>query len=208
MMSLKINTGNSSDGYLGDGIYVDDAEVISVNDLSGKTTQFQQYASDLCLEVKVKLLKNDWEKTFNVAGNFARDPSTKEVTDWGGAFKVRDFFINTGMKDQLEELLSEMEKGNIPSKLMFDVVRKAIRILSYRNKKGKTSTWNQVSSPSRKKEAFKDYFVKEYNKSKKKPKGPWPSNYEPNDFKETKGDSFNYGANTESVDVSGQVESF
>ena len=208
MMSLKINTGNSSDGYLGDGIYVDDAEVISVNDLSGKTTQFQQYASDLCLEVKVKLLKNDWEKTFNVAGNFARDPSTKEVTDWGGAFKVRDFFINTGMKDQLEELLSEMEKGNIPSKLMFDVVGKAIRILSYRNKKGKTSTWNQVSSPSRKKEAFKDYFVKEYNKSKKKPKGPWPSNYEPNDFKETKGDSFNYGANTESVDVSGQVESF
>ena len=112
------------------------------------------------------------------------------------------------MKDQLEELLSEMEKGNIPSKLMFDVVGKAIRILSYRNKKGKTSTWNQVSSPSRKKEAFKDYFVKEYNKSKKKPKGPWPSNYEPNDFKETKGDSFNYGANTESVDVSGQVESF
>ena len=207
-MSLKINTGNSSDGYLGDGIYVDDAEVISVNDLSGKHTQFQQYASDLCLEVKVKLLKNDWEKTFNVAGNFARDPSTKEVTDWGGAFKVRDFFINTGMKDQLEELLSEMEKGNIPSKLMFDVVGKAIRILSYRNKKGKTSTWNQVSSPSRKKEAFKDYFVKEYNKSKKKPKGPWPSNYEPNDFKETKGDSFNYGANTESVDVSGQVESF
>lgn len=207
-MSLKLNTGNGSEGYLGDGIYVDDAEIISVSDLSGKTTQFQQYASDLCLEVKVKLLKNDWEKTFNVAGNFARDASTKEVTDWGGAFKVRDFFVNAGMKDQLEELLSEMEKGSIPAKLSHDIIGKAIRILSYRNKKGKTSTWNQISSPLRKKEAFKDYFMKEYNKSKKKPKGPWPSNYEPNDFTESSGDSFSYGANTESVDVSGSVESF
>ena len=107
-----------------------------------------------------------------------------------------------------EELLNEMEKGSIPSKLMNEIVGKAIRILSYRNKKGKTSTWNQVSSPLRKKEAFKDYFMKEYNKSKKKPKGPWPSNYEPNDFTETTGDSFGFGANTESVDVSGQVESF
>ena len=204
-MSLQMKSGNS-DGYLGDGIYVDDAEITNVSDLSGKTTQFQQYASDLCVEVKVKLLKNDWEKTFNVAGNFARDVSTKEVTDWGGAFKVRDFFVNAGMKDQLEELLSEMEKGSIPAKLSHDIIGKAIRILSYRNKKGKTSTWNQISSPLKKKEAFKDYFLREYNKSKKKPKGPWPSNYEPNDFTENSGDSFNYGTNAENVEVSGAAE--
>ena len=206
-MSLKLNTGNS-EGYLGDGVYVDDAEVLSIQDLSGKTTQFQQYASDLCVEVKVKLLKNDWEKTFNVAGNFKRDMSTKEITDWGGAFKVRDFFISAGMKDKLEELLPKMEEGKIPDELKEGVKGKAILILSYRNKKGKTSTWNQVSVPTRKKEAFKDYFMKEYYKSKKKDKGPWPSNYQPNDFSENGDDSFNFGANSESVEVAGSVESF
>tara|TARA_R100000750_G_C2323125_1_gene87083 strand:- start:341 stop:961 length:621 start_codon:yes stop_codon:yes gene_type:complete len=205
-MALQLKSGNGSEGYLGNGIYVDDAEVISVSDLSGKTTKFQQYASDLCVEVTVKLLKNDWEKTFNVAGNFARDVSTKEVTDWGGAFKVRDFFVNAGLKSELEELLSEMEQGSIPPSLMSSVIGKAIRILSYRNKKGKTSTWNQVSTPLRKQEAFKEYFLKEYNRSKQKPKGPWPSNYEPDDNTQ-EGDSFNYGANTENVNVSGEAES-
>ena len=200
-----MKSGNS-DGYLGDGIYVDDAEIISVSDLSGKTTQFQQYASDLCVEVKVKLLKNDWEKTFNVAGNFSRDVSTKEVTDWGGAFKVRDFFVNAGMKDVLEKALPEMEKGSIPANVMTELVGKAIKILSYRNKKGKTSTWNQVSSPSRKNETFKEYFLREYNKSKKKPKGPWPSNYEPNDFTESTDDSFSFGENSESDEVQGSTE--
>ena len=205
-MPLKVSSGKS-EGYLGDGVYVDDVEIIGINNLSGQTSQFQQYASDLCVEVSVKILKNDWTKTFNIAGNFSRDLSTKEVTDWGGAFKVRDFFLACRLKEMLEENLSKLENGEISDEMKEAVVGKKIMILSYRNKKGKTSTWNQVNS-ERTPQAFKDYFMKEWIKSKKNPKGPWPSNYEPDSTESNNNDDLNFGTNTEAVNVSGDIASF
>ena len=204
-MPLKIKSG-SLDGYMGNGIYVDDAIVGTIEDISGKTSKFQQFASDLCIEVRINLQKNDWVKTFNIAGNFTRDVSTKEVTDWGGAFKVRDFFIAVGLKEELENALKEMESGAIPVGLLEATIGKELRILSYRNKKGKSSTWNQVSNPKRKKESFKSYFLNEFEKSKKKKGGPYPSNYEPEEPEE----NFEFGANTETEapSLSGAIDSF
>ena len=193
-MALTIkNSGGGSESYMGNGIFVDDAEIVNLNNTSGQTSEFQKFSNDLSIEIKVRMHKNDWERTFNIGGNLTKDQTTGEVTNWGGAFKVRDFFLSTGQKEALESALSEIESGRIPREMINDAIGKNILVLSYRNKKDKTSTWNQVFSPERKKDSMKNYFLKEWEKSKTKQNGPYPSNYKP-DGEEA---SFNYGANTE-----------
>jgi hypothetical protein len=141
------------------------------------------------------MTKNDWDKTFNSGGNFSKDKMTGEILNWGGAFKVRDFFIATDQKSTLETALKELESGHIPQAMIDNAIGKMILILSYRNKKDKTSTWNQVFAPKRDRESMKNYFLNQWKKSKSKSNGPFPSNYKADD--EERSNDFNYGANTE-----------
>ena len=192
-LSIRDNNG-SSEGYMGNGLFVDEAEIVGLTDTSGKTSQFQKFPNDLSLEIKVKMTKNGWDKTFNSGGNFTKDKMTGEITNWGGAFKVRDFFIATGQKETLQTALADLESGQVPQIMLDNAMGKTILILSYRNKRDKTSTWNQVFSPERKKESMSSYFMKEWEKSKTKNNGPFPSNYKADGAEGD--DDFDYGANT------------
>ena len=134
-LSLSTTSGSqkSIEGYMGDSIFIDEAEVIEVINRSGsKKSANQGWVNDLQIEVKFRLLKNDWERTFNMGGNFRKElvkekdkegnTITKEVvTDWGGTFKVRGFFeaCNAlqedalGGKEELQATLEAMERGEI-----------------------------------------------------------------------------------------------
>ena len=194
-LTVRDNNGGS-EGYMGNGLFVDEAEIVELKNTSGQTSQFQKFANDLSMEIKVRMTKNGWDKTFNLGGNFTKDKMTGEVNNWGGAFKVRDFFIATGQKSTLEVALPELERGQIPEAMMDNAIGTTILILSYRNKKDKTSTWNQVFPADKDKESVKNYFLKEWEKSKTKNNGPFPSNYKA-DGEES--DDFNFGANAETT---------
>ena len=115
-------------------------------------------------KVIVHLSKNDWERTLTIGGNFKRDTVNDSITDWGGAFRLRDFFLACGVEGELNE------NNRFDDELMRQTIGCDIMTLSYRNEKDKTSTWTQVSTPERDKEEFKEYFLKQVAKG-------YPSNY-------------------------------
>ena len=75
-LSLSTTSGSqkSIEGYMGDSIFIDEAEVIEVINRSGsKKSANQGWVNDLQIEVNFRLLKNDWERTFNIGGNFRKE---------------------------------------------------------------------------------------------------------------------------------------
>lgn len=160
-----------TEGFMGDGIFIDEAEVVSIEDISGQTTERQRWARDLAMEVTMKLLKNDWERSVTIAGDFEKDKQTGAIIGWGAAFKVRNFFDALGVGGENVELT---EDNKLPELLLAAATGRQALILSYSNKRGKTSTWNQVAAANASKEDFKDYFLTGFNKS------GYPKNYDPN----------------------------
>ncbi len=167
-MSLTVSQGNIGGSSMGDGIFIDKAVIAAITDLSKEESK---YDNDLHIEVTFKLLKNDWERNLNISGRFNKDASG-EIENWGGAFKVRDFFINIGLTKLLESNLPYIESGFVPEELLEAVIEKECYLLSYRNIKGKTSTWNQIASLATDKDNFKRYFISQANKG-------YPRNYSP-----------------------------
>ena len=173
-LSLTTSTGSGQiEGYMGESIFIDEAEIIEIFDRSGsKKTERQSWTNDLQVEVKVRLTKNDWERTFNIGGNFTKDPTTNEVLDWGATFKVRNLFeaCNAlqadalGSQEELDNTVSSLEKGDINPVLSGFCVGKTIKILSYRKEDGKSKTWNQVAHVKRDNQKWKDYFLKQVDK--------------------------------------------
>ena len=82
-LSLAGSNGSSSEGYMGNGVYVDEVQIKKVSDVTSKETE-RGFKRDISIALKVLVLKNDWERTVTIGGNYKRDPITKEVTDWGG----------------------------------------------------------------------------------------------------------------------------
>jgi len=167
-MGLRFNSGSSTEGYMGDGIFVDVAIIKSVVDLSGKTTAFWQRPYSLALEAKIILVKNDWERTFSIGGNFKRDEQTDEVIGWGSAFKVRDFLLNTSTVDQDFEL---DDNNQIPTEVLESMRGKTFLLLSYRNSRGKTSNWDQIGVAGSDREELKNKFLSEWKRT------GYPRNY-------------------------------
>jgi len=170
--------GGSSEGYMGHGIFLDEVEIVKVVDISGKVTERQTEPRDLSLEVHCKILKNGWDRTITIAGNFQRDKQTGAIEGWGAAFKVRNFLLDVGVAGEDMEL---EEDNKIPLHLIAKVAGKHCLILSYRNNRGKSSSWNQMAAVDADKEAFVKYFLDQHSKS------GWPRNYDPAGKADTSG---------------------
>jgi len=164
-MPLKIQqSSGGGEGYMGDGIFIDKATVKSVTDVTNDESANGGFKRDIALQVKLMLSKNDWERTITIGGNFARDNMNNSITDWGGAFRLRDFFLACGVEGELDE------NNRFSEELIRQTIGCDILILSYRNDNDKTSTWTQVASPDRDKEEFKQYFLSQVKKG-------YPKNY-------------------------------
>lgn len=160
----------SVEGYMGHGIFIDDAQVVSIVNLSGKTTERQKYARDLAVEVTFKILKNNWDRTVTIGGNFKKDEQTGAVIDWGAAFKVRNFFLDLGIA---AEDMNLEDDNSIPLHLLAKAEGRQCLMLSYRNKRGKSSSWDQIALATGDREEFKKSFLDEWNRS------GYPRNYSP-----------------------------
>lgn len=193
-MSFKFKKQTGSDGAMGDNIFIDKVTINAINNISGKTTDFQTEARDLAIEVTFGYEKNDWTRTMNISGNFKRDEQGM-IVGLGAAFKVMNFFLDIGAateEDQLEE------DNSIPKHILAKSLGKKCWLLSYKNTNGKFSSWNQVANPDTEKQDFKDYFLQQYKKT------GYPRNYDGNT---DTGTDFNFGANIKEDDIPTPVES-
>ena len=171
-LSLENKNGGSSEGYLGDGIYVDEARVVKVTNAT-KAEAERGFEYDLALQVDFKLEKNGWDRKLTIGGNFRKDKQTGKIEDWGGAFKVRDFFSACNVKGDLDE------HGQPNDNQMNNCKDALVLVLTYPNKQGKRSTWNQVTYATRDKENFKNYFIKGATNPDERKR--YPKNYQSSD---------------------------
>ena len=165
-------------GYMGNGIFIDEATIVSIEDFSQGRADWQTRDFDLNLKITCKLKKNDWERTVFISGNFKRDEHTQEIKDWGGGFKVMNFLINIGLADDETKLGPD---NKIPQELLKQAKGKEFLLLGYPNNNGKSSTWDQVEAIDTEPSNFMDYFLTQWEKS------GYPKNYAPNNAFTTKG---------------------
>ena len=161
-MNQTLGFGSSSNAITRDGIFIDEAKVIELIDNTDEDNERtmkldKPFKNDVALVLKVKLLKNDWEKIVTISGNYKKEPSPDpegfKILDWGGAFKVRDLFLACGIEER-----PEVPR---PDKAMLETcVGEDILVLSYPTKKGKNYMWNQVTKVNRDKADFKKYFLR------------------------------------------------
>jgi len=168
-LTLNKNGNDSAEGYMGDGIYVDEAEVVEVTNVT-KEEAARGFSYDIAILAKCKLTKNGWDRKVTIGGNYRRDQQTGKIEDWGGAFKVRDFFRSCDAPD-------DMDDNGMPVKSMLDACKnKTILLLTYPNIKGNRSTWNCVTYATRDKNSFKDFFLKGALNTDEKRR--YPKNYQ------------------------------
>ena len=172
-MALSLSGGgNSAEGYMGNGIYVDEVEIKKASDVT-EQEKSAGFSRDVSIKLEVLVLKNDWDRTVTIGGNYKKDPATKKIEDWGGAFKLKDLFVACGMTD--DDLKKKMANGIPSPELLARCVGKKIKTLTYTNKnstsdKLKYSTWNSVTSAERDSAKFAEYFMSQVAKG-------YPRNY-------------------------------
>ena len=100
MLSVGNSNSNASkDGYMGDGVYVDDAKIVDVVNVTDDAER-NRFGQNLAIQVTMELAKNEWKKIVTISGNYKRD-NLGAITDWGGLFKLKDFLnVTTEESDQ------------------------------------------------------------------------------------------------------------
>lgn len=174
MLSLSNQSGN---GFM-KGVFITEAKIINLIDISGKPTYAENPDSthDLAIEIEFDINKS-WTKKVVIKGDFKKDGNA--ITGWGSAFVVKDFFIKIGcfrglLEEEIKERIGLLEKKQIPADFLVKARNKKIYILDYvramtDDGKLKYSTWNIVDTdPEILKGAFKTSVAKGY-----------PSNYKP-----------------------------
>tara|TARA_X000000368_G_scaffold245987_2_gene194338 strand:- start:2106 stop:2693 length:588 start_codon:yes stop_codon:yes gene_type:complete len=168
-LSLAGSNGSASEGYMGDGVYVDEVEINKISDVTSEE-EAKGFKRDISIALQVRVLKNDWERTVTIGGNYKRDAQTKEVIDWGGAFKLKDLFIACGLTDK--DISENMNAdGQFAKEMLEKCVSHKLKTLTYTNKNGKYSTWNSVTGADRDSKKFKEYFMSQVAKG-------YPKNYQ------------------------------
>ena len=152
-LTLNKNGNDSAEGYMGDGIYVDEAEVVKVTNVTEEEAG-RGYKYDLAILAQCTLVKNGWDRKVTIGGNFKKDKQTGKIEDWGGAFKIRDFFSACNVKGDFDD------NGKPTAQQINDCSGQSILLLTYPNIKGNRSTWNCVTYATRDKESFKKFFLK------------------------------------------------
>ena len=174
MLSLSNQDGN---GFM-KGVFITEAKIINLTDISGKPTFAENPDSthDLAIEIEFDINKS-WTKKVSIKGDFKKDGNA--ITGWGSAFVVKDFFIKIGcfrglVEEEIKERIQLLEKQQIPADFLLKARNKKIFILDYvraatDDGKLKYSTWNIVDAdPEILRSAFKTSVAKGY-----------PANYKP-----------------------------
>jgi len=180
MLSVGSNSNASKDGYMGDGVYVDDAKIVEVVNVTNDSER-NRFGQNLAIQVTMELAKNEWKKIVTISGNYKRD-NLGAITDWGGLFKLKDFLNATTEESDadftmdtttMEGFPKEVE-NQVPSDEMLKAcVGKKVLCLTYTKKGGGYATWDGIGQPGRTKESFADYFKSNHAKSQ------YPKNYDP-----------------------------
>lgn len=106
------------------GVYVNEATIVSIADVSGTTPTFMQRAVDIGIQLTLEVGR-DFMPQMLIAGNFRRDAKSGEVVAWGSACVVQDALSRLGYAGPLDA-------GNkIPTKALQDLVGKTFLRLSY-----------------------------------------------------------------------------
>ena len=180
MLSVGSNSNASKEGYMGDGVYVDDAEVIDVVNVTDDAER-NRFGQNLAIQVTMELAKNEWKKIVTISGNYKRD-NLGAITDWGGLFKLNDFLKATTEESDsdfimdtttMKEYPKEVENQVPSDKMLKACVGKKVLCLTYTKDGGGYPTWDGIGQASRTKESFAEYFKSNHAKS------GYPKNYEP-----------------------------
>jgi len=186
---MQASRGNGNSSHVKDGFFVDTATIKSIKSVSGVKTPHNKYAQDCAIEIVFSLEGKDWDKNLTISGDVKRAPSVEEngvktkgeIVGWGGAFKVERFFQSTGVLTQGLDLNENPETKAmiIPDALLNSVLGKQVKLLSYPNKNGKTTTWDIVSTPGAEPDKMVEHFMMQWQRSRTNPKGPYPKNFQP-----------------------------
>ena len=126
------------------GVFIGEATIVSVTDVSGTTPTFMQRPIDIGLKLTLEVGR-DFQPEFLIAGNFRVDIKTGEVTGWGSACVVQDALMRLGFTGPLED-------GNkIPARALEGLVGVTFLRLSYisgtkNTGKVRYSDWTTIGS--------------------------------------------------------------
>lgn len=121
MLSIKGNGSGIPSGV--PGVYLNEARIIAVEDISGTTPKYYSNPVDIGVELKLEIGRS-FQPTLRIAGNFTRDKETNAITAWGGATVVK-MLLGLFGGDKLTD------DYRIPPELITRMIGKDIVRLSY-----------------------------------------------------------------------------
>lgn len=160
-MSLTLEGGTKGGIPTGmPGVYINDAIIAGVQDISGSMPTGFKTPIDLGIELELEIGRS-FRPKLRLFGNFKTTAAGEKT--WGGAFKLRDFFRKAGCKGSLGD------DNKIPKEWLDSLIGKKIWRLSYVSRirpDGKLgySDWNEVwmaeEDPEKMAASFKTQFLK------------------------------------------------
>ena len=96
---LEFGTGKDKKSG-GKGVITKKVRCVRVVDISGEQLPYMTRPCELGIAVTMEIGKT-FQPVLNITGEFKRDPQSQEITGWGSAFKIRDFFEKFGLKGAL-----------------------------------------------------------------------------------------------------------
>ena len=136
----KSTSGSGAENNLGDNIYYNEGTILSVKDVTD--TADNAFENDIAIQLMVQVPNLNDPKTITISGDFKRDQMTKEVVDWGGAFKIQKLCQACGLDGTLNAHY-KLDAG-----ILQQMVGKTIVFANYKKKDGKYKPWNQVFNPA------------------------------------------------------------
>ena len=121
-MGLPVQPDSGS--AYGTGVFVNKVAIAEVHDMSGKKPDFLENTPDLWVQLKLDV-GQDFQPEFNVFGDFKRDDQTRQIADWGSAFKIKNLFTNLGITGELND------DGSIPEEMLKQLPGKEFFRLQY-----------------------------------------------------------------------------
>ncbi len=126
------------------GVFIGEATIVSVEDVSGTTPAFMSRAVDIGMNLTLEIGR-EFQPRMLIAGNFRRDIKSGEVVAWGSACVVQDALLRLGYTGALDP-------GNkIPAKALQGLVGVTFLRLSYvsgtkNTGKPRYSDWTTIGS--------------------------------------------------------------
>ena len=122
-MPLPVKDSGAGGSQYGTGVFINHVTIREAYDLSGEKPSFLTNTPDLWIQLKLDVGR-DFFPEMNFFGDFKRDDS-RQISDWGSAFKVRNLFTSLGITGQLTP------EGKFPSAMVEALPGKSFYRLQY-----------------------------------------------------------------------------